>query len=139
MPSTTICLAAVAIAMSPEAHWRSIVMPGTVTPMPARNSGLPGDVVAAGPFLHRTAEDDVLDLLGINPGALDGRTDGMGRQRLRLGVVERASVGLPDGGTGGRDDDCFAHGGSPVDEGEEVVDRGQIEMPPSTGNTTPVT
>ena len=36
--SMTICFAAVAIAISPDEHWRSIVMPDTVTGQPARNA-----------------------------------------------------------------------------------------------------
>jgi hypothetical protein len=35
MPSTMICLAAVAIAISPDEHWRSMVCPETVTGNPA--------------------------------------------------------------------------------------------------------
>src|SRR3546814_5908864 len=38
--STTTCLAAVAIAMSPDAHWRSIVIPATETGSPARNAAV---------------------------------------------------------------------------------------------------
>ena len=38
MPSTTISLAAVAIAMSPEAHWRSSDMPATLVGRPARKA-----------------------------------------------------------------------------------------------------
>ena len=38
MRSTMICLAAVAIVISPEEHCRSIVMPGTVTGRPARSA-----------------------------------------------------------------------------------------------------
>jgi hypothetical protein len=35
MPSTITCLAAVATAIRPEAHWRSIVWPATVSGRPA--------------------------------------------------------------------------------------------------------
>ena len=38
MPSWTTWCAAIAIAISPEAHWRSMVWPGTVTGSPAAMS-----------------------------------------------------------------------------------------------------
>jgi hypothetical protein len=40
MRSTITCLAAVAIAIRPEAHWRSIDMPETVTGSPARSAAV---------------------------------------------------------------------------------------------------
>ena len=52
MPSSTICLAAVAIAIRPDEHCRSIVMPGTVTGKPARSSGLARDVAAGRALLQ---------------------------------------------------------------------------------------
>ena len=38
MPSTMICLAAIEIAIRPEAHWRSTDMPATLVGSPARNA-----------------------------------------------------------------------------------------------------
>jgi hypothetical protein len=38
MPSAVICLAAVATAIRPDAHWRSTVMPATVVGSPARSA-----------------------------------------------------------------------------------------------------
>ena len=40
MRSTMTCLAAVAIAIRPEAHWRSMVMPDTPTGRPARSAAV---------------------------------------------------------------------------------------------------
>ena len=40
MRSTITCLAAVAIAIRPDEHWRSIVMPATVTGRPARRAAV---------------------------------------------------------------------------------------------------
>jgi hypothetical protein len=40
MRSTMICLAAVAMAIRPDAHWRSSDMPDTVTGSPARNAAV---------------------------------------------------------------------------------------------------
>ena len=38
IPSTMICLAAMATAIRPDAHWRSTVVPGTVTGSPERSA-----------------------------------------------------------------------------------------------------
>jgi hypothetical protein len=38
MPSAMICLAAMAMAISPEAHWRSTVIPATAGDRPARRT-----------------------------------------------------------------------------------------------------
>ena len=38
MPSRGICFAAIATAIRPDEHWRSIVDPGTVTGSPARSA-----------------------------------------------------------------------------------------------------
>ena len=51
MPSTMICLAAVAMAMRPEAHWRSMVWPGTVTGKPAARAALRAKFMPAVPLL----------------------------------------------------------------------------------------
>ena len=49
MPSTTICFAAAAIAVSPDAHWRSIVCAPAVTGMPAAIAALRATFIPAVP------------------------------------------------------------------------------------------
>ncbi len=71
--------------------------------------GLTGHVAAGGTLLQGGAHDHVLDALRIDLGALHGVLDHVTAQRLGLGVVERAPVGLADGSTGGGNDDCFSH------------------------------
>jgi hypothetical protein len=150
-PSVMISLAAVAIAISPEAHCRSTVMPGTADGQSGAQCGLAGGVVAGGALLHRAAEDDLLDLGAVEAGAVDRRGDGVGGELLALGVREGALVGLADGGTGGRDDHCFSHGSCFLcrcRSGSVEVGRGQslsymatdiVDVrPPSSGIVRPV-
>ena len=61
MESTRICLAAVATAIRPEEHCRSMVCPGTVTGRPGAQGALAGDVEALRPLLRGGTHDDVLD------------------------------------------------------------------------------
>ena len=71
MPSTMICLAAVAIAIRPEEHWRSMVMPDTVTGRPARSADWRAMLEPVVPCCRAAAHDHVVDLAGIDAGALD--------------------------------------------------------------------
>src|SRR3546814_17746781 len=59
-------------------------------------------------LLERGAHDHIVDLAGIDLGALDGGADGMGGQRGGGCGVERAAIGLADRRAGGGDDDGFA-------------------------------
>ena len=49
VPSTTICFAAAAMAVNPDAHWRSIVCAPAVTGMPAANAALRARFIPAVP------------------------------------------------------------------------------------------
>ena len=66
MPSSTISLAAVAIAIRPEAHCRSTDMPATLVGSPARKRALAGDVEALRALLKRRAHDHVVDLAALD-------------------------------------------------------------------------
>ena len=109
-----ICFAAVAIAIRPEEHCRSTVMPATLSGSPARKRALPRHVEALRALLQRGAHHHVVDLGGGDAGALHCRGDDMAAQGLRLGVVERAAIGAPDRRARGGNDDGAAHGRSPV-------------------------
>src|SRR5579859_7275331 len=80
---------------------------------------LAGDVVARRALLQGAAHGDVIDLARVDAGLLDRRGDGVTAQRRAIGVVERAAVGLADGGPAGGDDDGFTHGECPA-FGEEL-------------------
>ena len=110
MLSTMICLAAVAIAIRPDAHWRSSDMPDTVVGRPARSSDSARDVAGLMPLLERGAEHHVVDLGAVDPGALDRGLDRVAGERGRGQVVERAAIGAADRGAGGGDDDGGTHG-----------------------------
>jgi len=53
----------------------------------------------------------VVDELGIDPGALDGRLDGVAAQRRAVGHVESALPALGERRAGGGDDHCIGHFG----------------------------
>ena len=65
-----------------------------------------GDLALAG--LQHLAHHDVLDLLGLDPGALQR---GLDRDAAELGRVERgqAAAHLADGGAGGAEDHGLGH------------------------------
>ena len=84
-------------------------MPGTVTGRPARSRRLARDVAAGRALLQGAADDDVLDLGGIDAGALHGLRDRVAGQLLALGVVECAAIGLADRRARRGNDDCFTH------------------------------
>ncbi len=108
--STMICLAAVAIAIRPDEHWRSMLMPATSTGQAGGDRALARDVEALGALLHGAAHDHVVDLAGFDAGALDRLADrDAAAMRRRLEVVEGAAIGLADRRAGGGDDDGFAH------------------------------
>ena len=85
MPSSMISFAAVAIAIMPDEHCRSIDIAGTLSGNPARKRALPRDVEALRPLLDRRADDHVVDLAGFDAGALDRFGDRVPGQRLRHG------------------------------------------------------
>src|SRR5437763_439144 len=71
---------------------------------------LAGDVETLRPLLDRRADDDVVDLGRIDPGAPDRLGDRMSGERLRHGLVEGAAKGPPDRRARGGNDDGLAHG-----------------------------
>src|SRR4051812_9162090 len=60
-------------------------------------------------LLQRAAEHHVIDLRGIDPGALDRGPDRMARERGRGQVVERAPISATDWSAGGGNDDGGTH------------------------------
>ncbi len=73
MRSTMICLAAVAIAIRPDEHCRSIDMPAVVTGRPARSAAVRPIVVctpcwSAAPMMQSSTSDGV-DLRPLDRGA----------------------------------------------------------------------
>ena len=82
MPSAMICLAAMAIAIRPEAHCRSTDMPATLVGRPARKRALARDVAAGRALLQRRAHHDVVDLGAGDAGAPERGGDGMAAERL---------------------------------------------------------
>src|SRR5256885_14060988 len=74
------------------------------------HDALPIYVVAGRALLQGAAHRHVVDLARIDAGLVDHRADGLGGERRAVGVVERAAVGLADGGPAGGDDDGFTHG-----------------------------
>ena len=84
-------------------------MPAVVTGKPAASATLPRDVEALGALRHRAAHDHVVDLAGLDTGALDGVPDGMAAKCRCFSVVERTAIGLADRRACGRHDDCFSH------------------------------
>ncbi len=81
MRSMMTCLAAVAIAIRPDAHWRSMVWALTVTGQPARSATWRPMLPACVALGQHAAPDDVVDLAGLDPGALDRRGQRQGAER----------------------------------------------------------
>ena len=74
MPSSMISLAAVAIAIRPEAHCRSTDMPATLAGKPARSSAWRATLPPLRALLERRAHHHVVDLAAIDRGALRARS-----------------------------------------------------------------
>ena len=94
---------------SPDAQWRLSAMPGDVRSRPRTHRGVAGDVT---PAVERLAEDDVVDVGGVDARALHGLADRDLGQAERVDVDERSLAGPADGRAGGGNDDGFGHGGS---------------------------
>ena len=73
-----------------DAHWQA-----------RSECALAGDIVARRALLQGRAHDHVVDLARLDPGARHGLGDGMAAERLGLGVVEGAAIGLADRRAGG--------------------------------------
>ncbi len=92
----------------PEAQTLLIVSEGTSFGIAALDLGLAGgDLTLAG--LQDLAEDDLIDLLGIDAGALQR---GLDRVPTEVGRVERGerAAHLAEGRARGSEDDCAGHG-----------------------------
>ena len=70
MPSSTISFAAVAIAMSPEAHCRSTDMPATLVGRPARNSDWRATLPPSDPCWRAAP----ITTSSTSPGSTDARS-----------------------------------------------------------------
>ncbi|MNP37671.1 hypothetical protein D3C76_1311320 [compost metagenome] len=70
MPSTMICLAAMAIAIRPEAHWRSMVWPLTDNGKPAAKADRRARLVAAVPLCMAVPSTRS----SISPGSMAARS-----------------------------------------------------------------
>jgi hypothetical protein len=85
-----------------DEHWRSMVMPDTVTGMPARSADWRAMFVAGRALLQGAAHGDVIDLASIDPGLLDEPRPANGRRGSRRRCCERAAIGPADGSAAGR-------------------------------------
>src|SRR5260370_24345689 len=61
-------------------------------------------------FRHRAADENILDILRLDAGALDQAGDHGGEQLVRTNACQGAFLGEVEGGTGVADDDDVLHG-----------------------------
>ena len=108
-PSRMMARAAIAIACRPEAHWRSIVVPATLTGKPARMTVWR----AKFPPVVPCCKAQPTTTSSISPGSTLARRAAcwmrVRRERRPGGIVEGAPIGFADRRSGGRDDDGAAH------------------------------
>ncbi len=83
--STITRCAAMLTAIRPELQKRLMVSPATVTGKSGADRRQARDVVAGGALGEAAADDDVLDLAGIDLRALDGVLDHVAGQAWRHG------------------------------------------------------
>ena len=76
-----ICLAAVAMAIRPDEHWRSMVMPDTRDRAAGAKRDLAADIAELRALGQHRAPHDVVDLAGVDPGALDRGLEREGAER----------------------------------------------------------
>jgi hypothetical protein len=79
------CLAAVAMPIRPEAHWRSMAHAGHAGRQAGGQGDLARDVGAGRALLQGRAHDHVLDLGRVDAGAGHGVLHGMSAQLLSPG------------------------------------------------------
>src|SRR5262245_16016949 len=109
MPSKVICLAAVAIAIRPEEHWRSMVCAGTATGRPRACTRLRARFPPPrGSGVEHRSDHRVFEYAPFETGAPNGVLNGMSHQGRRFGVVESTSERPADRRASGRDNDGFA-------------------------------
>ena len=102
------------VACWDEPHWVSTVVLATAEGQAGGEPGGAADVEGLLADLAHAAGDDLADVGGVDPGALDhGLLDG-GQE---VGGVDggQAAVALPDGGADGFDDHDIRHGGNLLD------------------------
>ena len=68
--------------------------------------GVPGDVARLLASLDGATDDDVIEPVGVDAGAVDEVGEGVGEQVDGMPVAQLAAA-PPDGGANGVDDDCF--------------------------------
>ena len=86
-----------------------MVMPETVTGKPARSRPWRAMLPPVVPCCRAQPMTMSSTSAGVDAGALDGLRQRVADQRLALGVVEGAAIGLADRRARGGDDDCFTH------------------------------
>ena len=82
-----ISAAAKLIACWAEPHWRSTVVAGVSIGQPGLEPGVAADVDRLLAELLHAAGDDVLDLGGVDPGAVDELGVGLREQGRGMGVL----------------------------------------------------
>ncbi len=75
--------------------------------------GIACQVHAGGAPGQHAADDHIVHLRRVHPGARHRVLDGVAHQMGRAGVVERAPVGPADARAGGGNNDGVFHGGAP--------------------------
>ena len=91
------CFAAIGMAISPEAHWRSIGLACDALAETRRERGKPAEVHAGGAGWQCRAEHDVIDVVSSEARTVDSVPNGVTRQRRRLDVVQRPRKARPIG------------------------------------------
>ena len=104
--------AASAIVCSPDEQKRLTVAPGTRHRTAGAQRDLARDVPAGCTLRQRAADENVVDLLGREPGARDRVLHGVTAERRAMGHVERAAPALGKPGARGGNDQGVGHGGS---------------------------
>ena len=101
-----ISAAAKLTACCAEPHWRSTVVAGVSTGSPAWSQALRPTLNICSPYCCTQPVIDVLDLGGVDPGALDDLGVGLAEQLVRVGVLVVAllRVAAPDRRADGLDD-----------------------------------
>ena len=109
-PSCVMLRAASAIACRPEEQKRLTVWPAAVTGRPARMAHWRAMLPPVAPSGLAQPMRHVLDVAGIDAGALDGVGDDVAAHVGAMREVEDAAHGPADRRAGGGDDDGVDHG-----------------------------
>ena len=98
-----------AMVCRPEEQKRFTVMPGTVTGQPARIAIWRAMFQPVAPSGIGAADDHVLDLVGVDLGALERGVHHVAAHLRAVGHVERALPALAERGPRGGNNDGFNH------------------------------